>query len=99
MFELSYVEVMTGVTACFFEFFSQFLSPTDHYPAPAHVDSKDMGEAVAVAAREAARAAGATGGRTAKPVAGGAKLEVEEIKKLLQGAAWKWGERWDEAYR
>ena len=42
-------------------------------------------------------AAEAAGARAAKPVAARAELEGE--KRLAEGAAWRWGEPADEAFR
>ena len=53
--------------------------------------TKEVAEAAAAGAAEAA------GARAAKPVAACAELEVEEIKRLPEGAAWQWGEPADEA--
>ena len=44
-------------------------------------------------------AAQAARARAAKPVAARAELEGGEIKRLAEGAALRWGEPADEAYR
>ena len=55
--------------------------------------TKEVAEATAAGAAEAARA------RAAKRVAARAELEGEEIKKLAEGASWRWGELADEVCR
>ena len=55
---------------------------------------KEAAEAAGAAARGAGEAAGA---RAAKPVA--ARAELEGDKRLLEGAAWRWGEPADDACR
>ena len=53
----------------------------------------------AVAQGTTAGAAEAAGARVAKPLAARAELEGKEIKKLAEGAPWRWGEPADETCR
>ena len=58
-----------------------------------HLFTKKVAEATAAGAAKGA------GARVAKPVAAHVELEGEEIKKLAEGAACRWGEPAHEACR